>query len=62
MVINRLVFKTKVGHQPELQTAETMKVSGSKDKNNRQNKEWRKCTKSYVVEIVSVQCNLVDKY
>ena len=42
---NRLVFKIKDGCKPELQTPETMKLFGNK-KINRQNKKWRKRTKS----------------
>ena len=31
---------------PELQTPETMKLFGVTQKINRQNKKWKKCTKS----------------
>ena len=45
---DRLVFKIKDGYELELQTPETINLFGStKHKNNnRQNKKWRKRTKS----------------
>ena len=43
---NRLVHKIKDGYKQELQTPETMKLFGSTKKVNRQNKKWRKSTKS----------------
>ena len=39
---NRLVFKTKDGYKLELQTPESMKLSGSTEKINRQNKKMGK--------------------
>ena len=41
----RSVFKLKDGYKLELQTPETMKLFGSTQKKNRQNKKWRKYTK-----------------
>ena len=43
---NRLVFKIKDVYKLELQTPETMKLFGSTNKIKRQNKKWRKCSKS----------------
>ena len=37
-----------------------MKSFGSTKKINRQNKNWRKCESLEVVEVVLVQCNLVE--
>ena len=45
-IINRLVFKIKDGCKLELQMPEAMKLFGSTKKINRQNKKWRKRTKS----------------
>ena len=42
---NRLVLKIKDRYKLELKMPETMKLFSSTQKNNRQNKEWRKCTK-----------------
>ena len=41
------MFKIKDGYKLELQTSETVKLFDTTKKNNRQNKEWRKCTKSW---------------
>ena len=40
------MFKIKDGYKLELQMPETIKLFGKqkKKKNNRQSKEWRKCT------------------
>ena len=43
---NRLVFKIKDGYKLELQTPEKVKLFGSRKEINRQNKTWRKSTKS----------------
>ena len=43
---NSLLFKAKDGHKLELKTLETVKLLGSTKKLNKQNKEWRKCTRS----------------
>ena len=43
--INR-VFKIKDGYKLELKMLETMKLFGAPKKINRQNKKWRKRTKS----------------
>ena len=57
---NRLVFKTKDGYKLEIKTPETMKLFGCTKKLNRQNKKRKKVTSLEVVEVVLVQCNLVD--
>ena len=45
---NRLVFKIKDGYKLELEIPGTMKLFGSKKKKNkRQNKNWRKYSKSW---------------
>ena len=41
------LFKLKDGYRLELQILETIKLFGSTKKTNRQNKEWRKRTKSW---------------
>ena len=43
---NRLVFKIKDGNKLYLQTPKAMKLIGSTEKINRENKTWRKITKS----------------
>ena len=43
---NRLEFKIKDGYNLELQTPETLKISGSIKKINRQNNGWKKRAKS----------------
>ena len=55
-------MKIKGRYKLELQMLETMKLfdSTKKKKKKRQNKEWRKCTKSWVGDIVLGQCNLID--
>ena len=36
------------------------RITMSKTMKLLQNKQWRKCTKSWIVEVVLVKCNLVD--
>ena len=57
---NRLVFKIKDGYKLELQTPETMKLFGSKKKSIDKTKNAENVPSLEVVEIVLVQCNLVD--
>ena len=57
---NRLVFKIKEGYKVELQTPETMKLFGSTKKVTDKTKNGEKVTSLEVVEVVLVQCNLVD--
>ena len=52
------MFKIKDEYKLELETPETMKLFGSREKTNRQNKKWRESLE--VTEGVLVQCNLVD--
>ena len=64
LIYNRLMLKIKDGYKLEVQTPETMKLFGStkkkKKKKNRQNKEWKEITSFEVIEVVLIQCNLVD--
>ena len=57
---NRLVFKIKDGYKLELQTPETMKLFGSTKKLIDKTKNREKVPSLEVVEVVLVQCNLVD--
>ena len=57
---NRLVFKIKDRHKLELQTAETMKLIGSTKTLVNKIKNGRNVLSLEVVEVVLVQCNLVD--
>ena len=57
---NRLVFKIKDGYKLELQTPETMKFFGSTKKLIDKTKKGEKVPSLEVVEVVLVQCNLVD--
>ena len=57
---NRLVFKIKDGYKLELQTPETMKLFGSTEKSIDKIKNGGNVLNFEVVEVVSVQCNLVD--
>ena len=57
---NRLVFKIKDGHKVELQTPETMKLFGSTKKLIGKTKSGEKVRSLEVVEVVLVQCNLVN--
>ena len=57
---NRLVFKIKDGYKLELQTPETMKLFGSTKKLIDKAKTGEKVSSLEVVEVVFLQCNLVD--
>ena len=57
---NRLVFKVKDGHKLELQTAETTKLFSSTKTLIDKTKNGEKVPSLEVVEVVLVQCNLVD--
>ena len=56
IINNRLVFEKRDGYNLELQTPETMKFIWQQKQ--LQKKNWRKCFE--VVEVVLVQCNLLD--
>ena len=57
---NRLVFKTEDGYKLELQTPEIMKLFGSTKKLIDKTKNGEKARSLKVVEVVLVQCDLVD--
>ena len=57
---NRIVFKTKTGHKLELLSKETMQLLGSLKKDIDQNKDGEIVPKLETVEVVLVQCNLVN--
>ena len=57
---NRLVFKIKDGYKLKSQTPETMKLFGSTKKLIDKTKNEKKVPSPEVVEVVLVQCNLVD--
>ena len=57
---NRLVLKMKDGYNLELQTPETIKLSGSTKKLIDKTKNGENVPSLEVVEVVLVQCNLVD--
>ena len=54
---NRLVFKIKDAYKLELQTPETLKLFGNTKKIIDKTKNWEKVPS---LEVVLVQCNLVD--
>ena len=54
------MFKTKYGYKLELKTPETMKLFGSTKKSIDITKNGENVPSLEVVEVVSVQCNLVD--
>ena len=54
------MFKIKDGYNLELQTPETMKLFGSTKKLIGKTKNGEKLPRLQVVEVVLVQCNLVD--
>ena len=56
----RLVFKIKDGYKLELQTPKIMKLFGSTKKSIDKTKHREKVPSLEVVEVVLVQCNLVD--
>ena len=57
---NRLVFKIKDGYKLELQTLETINLFGSTNKLIDNTKNGEKVSTLEGVEVVLVQCNLVD--
>ena len=57
---NRLVFKIKDGYKLELETPETMKLIGRIKKLIGKTKNGQNVPSLEVVEVVLVQCNLVD--
>ena len=57
---NRLVFKVKDEYKLELKTPETMKLFGSTKKLIDKTKNGENVPSLEVVEVVLVQCNLVD--
>ena len=57
---NRLVLKIEDGYKLELQTSETMKLFGSTKKLIDKIKNRENVLSLEVVEVVLVQCNLVD--
>ena len=60
-IINkRLVLEIKDGYKLELQTPETMKLFGSRKKLIDKRKNGENVPSLEVVEVVLVQCNLVD--
>ena len=54
------MFKIKDGYKVELQTPETMKLFGSTKELGEKTKNRGKVSSLEVVEVVLVQCNLVD--
>ena len=60
VINNRLVFKKKDGYKLELQTPEAMKLFGSTKKVIGKTKNGLNVPSLEVVEVVLVQCNLVD--
>ena len=54
------MFKTEDGYKLELRTPETMKLFGSKKKLKDKIKNGEKAPSFEVVELVLVQCNLVN--
>ena len=57
---NRLVFKIKDGYKLQLQMSETIKLFGSTKKLIDKTKNGENVPRLEVVEVVLVQCNLVD--
>ena len=57
---DRLVFKIKERYKLELQKPETMKLFGSRKKLIDKTENGEKVPSLEVVEVVLVQCNLVD--
>ena len=58
--ISRLVFEIKDGYKLEFQTPETMKLFGSTKKLIDKTKNGKNVPSLKIVELVLVQCNLVD--
>ena len=61
VINNTSVFKIKDGYKLELQTPETIKLFGSTNKLIDKTNIGEKAPSLGVVEVVCVQCNLVDK-
>ena len=57
---NGIVFKIKTGYKLELLSSETMKLSGSIKKDVDQDKDGEDVPKLESVEVVLVDCNLVN--
>ena len=57
---NRLVFKIIDGYKLDVQRPETMKLFGSTKKIDKKENGKENVTSPEVVEVVLVQCNLVD--
>ena len=57
---NRLAVKIKEGYKLELQTPKTMKLFGSIKKLKYKTKNGEKVPSLELVEVILVQCNLVD--
>ena len=57
---NRIVFKIKTGYKLELLSSETMKLLGSTKKDVDQDKDGEDVPKLESVEVVIVDCNLVN--
>ena len=57
---NRIAFKIKTGYKLELLTKETMQLLGSEKKDIDQNKNGELVPRLETVEVVLVQCNLVN--
>ena len=57
---NRIIFKIKAGYKLELLTKETMELLGSSKKDIDQNKNGEIVPRLETVEVVLVQCNLVN--
>ena len=58
---DRLVFKIKCWYKLKLQTPETMKLFGSSKKLVNKTKNGKNVRSLEAVEVVLVQCNLVDR-
>ena len=59
---NRIVFKIKTGYKLELLTEETMQLLGSSKKDIDKNKDGEIVPRLQAVEVVLVNCNLVNNY
>ena len=57
---NRIIFKIKTGYKLELLTKETMQLLGSSKKDIGQNKNLKIVPRLETVEVVLVDCNLVN--
>ena len=60
IINNRLLFKIKDGYKIELQAPKKMKLFGSTNKIVDKKKNGEKVLSLEVVDVVLVQCNLVD--